>query len=364
MKHLQGREGALAAAAEFRRQAQAIGESIPFGIWIAEADGSMRYLSESFLQMTGLSMDGAIGFGWMSRLAPERAEETKRAWAQALTRQIPWNHELVIQGVDDKRRTILSRGLPIPDESGVVTSWAGINLDITDRKDAEAYRDAFMGILSHEVNTPITSIYAASTLLSRPGISDDKRAELVDDISHESERLRRLVEDLVILARAERGAIQVRTEPVLVQHLLPRVCAQERRRWPDMEFHLSIDSQMPVARADEAFVEQILRNLVSNAAKFGPADGPVEVIADTHDGRPRVRVLDRGPGVDPDEADRLFEVFYRSDRTSRIAGSGIGLFVAHRLVESIGGSIWARPRSDGPGAEFGFKLQPFTEDGA
>jgi two-component system sensor histidine kinase KdpD len=109
-------------------------------------------------------------------------------------------------------------------------------------------------------------------------------------------------------------------------------------------------------------VEQITRNLLENAAKYGPVDGQVELVVDVDDGWPRVRVLDRGPGVDPAEADRLFEVFYRSGRTSRVAGSGIGLFVAHRLVESIGGTIWARPRDDGPGAEFGFRLQPFTDD--
>jgi two-component system sensor histidine kinase KdpD len=117
-----------------------------------------------------------------------------------------------------------------------------------------------------------------------------------------------------------------------------------------------------VARADATFVEQIVRNLVENAAKYGPPAGPVELIVDAPDGWPRIRVLDHGPGVDPAEADRLFEVFYRSERTSRVAGSGIGLFVAHRLVESIGGTIWARPRTDGPGSEFGFRLQPFTED--
>jgi len=102
--------------------------------------------------------------------------------------------------------------------------------------------------------------------------------------------------------------------------------------------------------------------LLGNAAKYGPPDGPIELIADAPDGWPRVRVLDRGPGVDPLEAERLFEVFYRSDRTARVAGSGIGLFVAHRLVESIGGTIWARPRDDGPGAEFGFRVQPLTAD--
>jgi two-component system sensor histidine kinase KdpD len=117
-----------------------------------------------------------------------------------------------------------------------------------------------------------------------------------------------------------------------------------------------------VARAEEAFVEQIVHNLLGNAAKYGPAAGPIDVIVDGLDGWPRVRVLDRGPGVDPAEAERLFELFYRSERTSRVAGSGIGLFVAKRLVEAIGGTIWAKPRDDGPGAEFGFCLQPLGEE--
>jgi PAS domain S-box-containing protein len=356
------REEELAAVAELRRQTQAIGESIPFGIWLAEADGRMKYLSESLLDMTGQTMDQAGGFGWLTTLVPEVAEQTKRDLADTIATRVPWNHELVMRGADNRRRTILSRGFPINNGLGEVTSWAGINLDITDRKDAEAFREAFLGILSHEIGTPVTSIYAASTLLSRPGLDDARRTDLVGDIGREAERLGRLVEDLIVLARAERGTIQVHTEPVLLQQVLPKVCEQQRRRWPDCRFELSMTSSLPVARAEEAFVEQIVRNLLDNAAKYGPSNGPVDVIVDAPDGWPRVRVLDRGPGIDPAEADRLFEVFYRSARTNNVAGSGIGLFVVHRLVESIGGTIWARPRDDGPGAEFGFRLQPLTDD--
>jgi PAS domain S-box-containing protein len=356
------REDALAEVAEMQRQGQAIGESIPFGIWLAEKDGRMRYLSRSFLAMSGQTMEEARDYGWMATLAPESAEQTKRDWADTIAARKPWSHELVVQGPDSRRRIILSHGFPISDESGEVTSWAGINLDITDRKEAEAFRETFLGILSHELGTPITSIYAASTLLSRPGLDEASRAELTGDIGHEAEHLRRLIEDLLVLARAERGTIQVHTEPVLLQHVLPKACEQERRRWPNCRFELSIATALPVARAEEAFVEQILRNLLDNAAKYGPPDGRVEVIVDAPDGWPRVMVRDRGPGIDPAEAERLFEVFYRSNRTPRVAGSGIGLFVAHRLVESIGGTIWARPREDGAGAEFGFRLQPFTDD--
>ena len=355
-------EEAVAAIAQLRRQARAIGESIPFGIWVADPNGEMQYLSESFLEMTGRTADESQGSGWMGALAPETAEQTQSDWSVVIDTKTPWNHELVVVDADGRRRTVLSRGFPVRDESGEVTSWAGINLDITDRKDAEAFREAFTGILSHELRTPITSIFAASTLLSRPGLDEGRQVELLADIGHESERLIRLVEDLVVLARTERGTIQVRTEPVLLQRVLPRVCEQEQRRWPQIKFEVTIPTSLPVARADEDFVEQIVRNLLGNAAKYGPPDGPIELIADAPDGWPRVRVLDRGPGVDPLEAERLFEVFYRSDRTARVAGSGIGLFVAHRLVESIGGTIWARPRDDGPGAEFGFRVQPLTAD--
>ena len=356
------REQALEALAELRRQAQAIGESIPFGIWVAEPGGRMKYLSDSFLELLGMTMDEARDYGWMAALAPETAAPTLRNWHESIVAGRPWNYEYVVHGPDGRRHNVLSRGNAVRDEAGAVSGWAGINLDITDRREADAFRDAFVGILSHELRTPITSIYAASTLLGRPGLDDDRRAELVADVSQEAERLRRLVEDLLVLARAEGGPIQVRLEPVLLEKVLSRVCDEERRRWPDLEIDIAVKRPVPVARAEEALVEQVVHNLLLNAAKYGPTDGRIEIIVDVMEGRPRVRVLDRGPGVDPLEAVHLFELFYRSRRTSKVAGSGIGLFVAHRLVESVGGTIWAKPREDGPGAEFGFSLDALYED--
>jgi two-component system sensor histidine kinase KdpD len=231
-----------------------------------------------------------------------------------------------------------------------------------DRNEAEAFREAFAGILSHELRTPITSIHAAATLLMRAGLEDEQREELLVDIMEEAERLRHLVEDLVVLTRAERGTIKIHTEPVLLPHVLRKVVERERLRWPDRRIELSVNGSPPVAQAESAFVEQVVRCLVGNAAKYCPAGSRIDVVLDADRGAPRVRVLDRGPGVDPAESDRLFELFYRSIRTAHMPGSGIGLFVAHRLVESMGGVIWCRPRDDGSGAEFGFRLQPLSEE--
>lgn len=357
------REEALTALSELRKQAQVISNSVPFGFWTADADGRMRYMSQSFLSLIGRTEEEAQGLGWLEALAPDTAEATLRDWKVAVSARRPWSFEFTVRGTDNRSHTILSRGFPIVEADGRFTSWAGINLDVTDRRDAEAFREAFAGILSHELRTPITSIHAASTLLSRAGLEDLQRAELLDDITQELERLRRLVEDLVVLARVERGTIQVRTEPVLLPHILRKVCAQEQARWQGRRIDFKVVGNPPVAKAEPAFVEQIVRNLIGNAAKYGPPDGEIDVIADAQDGHPRVRVLDRGPGVDPEEADRLFELFYRSDRTATTAGSGIGLFLAHRLIASMEGAIWARPRADGPGAEFGFTLPTVDEDG-
>ncbi len=356
------KEEALSALAELRSQAQAIGEALAYGIWISDPDGGLRYASESFLELIGMSLVQASGFGWMAALAEGTAEPTRRAWDECRSRGRQWEYEYVIPGRDGRRHTVLSRGAPIRDERDRIVSWAGINLDITERKEADAFRDAYMGVLSHELRTPITSIYGASTLLRRPNVDEEQRQELVEDIGAEADRLRRLVENLLVLARAEGGSLLVDTEPIALAHVVAATVAQERKLWRNCHFELVVEGPGPMAMGDEMFVGQVLGNLLSNAAKYGPPDGRIDVIVDTEAGRPRVRVLDQGPGVDPEEADSLFGVFYRSARTLKVSGSGIGLFVARNLVEAMAGRIWARPRPEGAGAEFGFELQPSPEE--
>ncbi len=356
------KEQALADLAELRSQAQAIGESLAYGIWICDPDGGLRYASPSFLELIGMSLAEATGFGWTRALAEGTAEPMLQAWADHRASGTLWEYELVILDGDGRRHTVLSRGGPIRDERGGVRSWAGINLDITERKEADAFRDAYIGVLSHELRTPITSIYGASTLLRRSGIGSAQREELVGDIGEEADRLRRLVENLLILARAERRELSIETEPLALGHVVGRVVEQERRLWRGIEFDLDVEEPAPMAMGDETFVSQVLGNMLSNAAKYGGVDGHVQVIVDAARGKPRVRVLDSGPGIDPEEAEQLFGAFYRSMRTSKVSGSGIGLFVARHLIEAMRGRIWARPRPDVPGAEFGFELQPFSEE--
>ena len=232
--------------------------------------------------------------------------------------------------------------------------------DVTIARNARNVRDAFLGILSHELRTPVTTIYGGSEMLARRAatVSEEKKREVYEDIRAEADRLYRLVENLLVLSRVERQGLQIEPEPVLLQRLLPRVIDGEAARWGGVEFRRELPPGLPPVAAEETYVEQVLRNLLGNAAKYG-GNGPILIKAVDLGSAVRVTVTDSGPGFPDAEKSKLFELFYRSPALERTAsGAGIGLFVCRQLINAMNGRMWASNR-DGGGAEFGFELPIF-----
>jgi signal transduction histidine kinase len=230
--------------------------------------------------------------------------------------------------------------------------------DVTEVRRQLASREAFIGVLSHELRTPVTTILGLAKILARPTshLTPQERTELLGDIASEGERMHRLVEDLLVLSRADGTRLEYEQEPVLVQRAIPPIVAAEADRYPHLRFVADIDPDLPPVAGDQTFVEQILRNMIGNAAKYSP-DSPSEVRVAVRrtSGEVRVSVLDRGPGIDPDEADQLFDLFYRASGSALRPGAGIGLYVTKTLATAMGGRVWASVR-DGGGAEFGVAL--------
>ena len=238
--------------------------------------------------------------------------------------------------------------------------------DVTEQRQREAVRETFIGILSHELRTPITTIFGGTRILSRDdnGLDEATKREIFGDVAEEAERLKRLVEDVVAMSRFGESDADVGREPVLLQRVAPAVVASEEERWPGVIFATTIQAGLPTVMADPTYLEQIVRNLLTNAAKYGGPGARIKVTVDLDESSDEVvvRVIDDGPGIEPTEAEQLFELFYRSPRTaSTTSGAGIGLFVCARLVRAMGGRIWARPGPSG-GAEFGFALRVMHED--
>ncbi len=236
--------------------------------------------------------------------------------------------------------------------------------DVTATRRAKVMREAFIGMLSHELRTPITTVYGGTKVLARRSeqLLPEVRS-VVADIEAELERLFRLVEDLVVLTKSEAATLEAGREPVLLQRVLPGLVTAEARRWPTLQFGVECWSSMPPVLAEQTYLEQVVRNLLTNAAKYGGSKEPIVVTGTSEGDEVVVRVLDRGPGFPEGDGDRLFDIYYRSPHVARrAAGAGIGLFVCKSLVDVMGGRIWARERQDG-GAEFGFALKALVEPG-
>ena len=236
--------------------------------------------------------------------------------------------------------------------------------DVTASRHAQAIRDTFIGVLSHELRTPVTTIFAGSKVLARDDgqLPPETRKEIFSDIVVESERLHRLVEDVIAMTRFGEDEGEVGTEPVLIQRVLPVVIRSEELRWPGVTFVVDLPSGVPTVVADPTYVEQVVRNLLSNAAKYGGIGTTVRISVEAGVEEIIVTIADDGPGFPEEEAERLFELFFRSARTSTsAAGAGIGLFVCARLIKAMGGRIWAVPRPGG-GADFSFSLRIMDEE--
>lgn len=233
-----------------------------------------------------------------------------------------------------------------------------------DEQRAAALREAFIGVISHELRTPITTIYGLTKMLRQrvDALAPEIRNQAIDDVEAEADRLYRLVEDLLVLSRAERGRVEIADEPLLVDKVVRHAVNAESARWPTRVFHLDAELGLPLVLGEATYVEQATRNLLTNAAKYSPSGTDVRVTVLEEGGEVIVRVLDSGIGIGEGDEERLFELFYRSATASRqAAGAGIGLFVCRQLIEAMDGRIWARSRPEG-GAEFGFALPVHVED--
>lgn len=210
-------------------------------------------------------------------------------------------------------------------------------------------------ILSHELRSPITTIHLGTKVLREQGnrISRPTRLEVVEAVEEEAERLYRLVEDLLAVARHEGGAAPLPVGPIALQHWLAPVIAAEVQSSPSLKVRVSIPPDLPPVLADDAALVQVVRDLLANVTRYAADGMPAEVVAwPPEDGVVRLEVLDRGPGIAADEIGRVFEPFYRSSSAEAVgSGAGLGLAAARRLMEAMNGSIEALPR-DGGGSRF------------
>jgi PAS domain S-box-containing protein len=360
-------EAAIRASEERLRLATEVGA---FGLYDVNLVSGAVYWSPELRAMLGIDADSAPPASGIPIHPDDRASTIALLdAAQAPLSDGVFDHEFRTIPTDGSTRWLAVHGqtffsAPAPSQTRRALRSVGVVIDVTERKQVDELRDVFVGMLSHELRTPVTAIYGGSQVLRRGHVDDATRHEIIDDIVTESERLERLVENLLVLARAERHVTLGGQDPVLVRPVLIRIIEDKRRRWPDATLELDVEPGLPPVMGDEGSVELILRNLISNALKYGPPTGTVTIEVRRAADFIEVSVTDEGPGVGEADAERLFDLFYRTDEARRQAqGAGIGLFVVRALVEAAGGRVAAENRPTG-GSVFSFSLPIFVESDA
>jgi two-component system sensor histidine kinase KdpD len=223
--------------------------------------------------------------------------------------------------------------------------------------EAERLRTSLLSSLSHDMRTPLGAITGAltSVLEDRGTLSDATRRDLLKTAVEESQRMNRLIGNLLDMIRVESGALQVQKEWQPLEESVGVALIRLEDRLRDHPVQVTLPPDLPLVPVDAVLIEQVFINLLENAVKYTPPGTPIEISATAVDGAVRVDVADRGPGLPPGEELRVFEKFYRVPAATATSGVGLGLTICRGIITAHGGRIWAENRPGG-GAVFRFTL--------
>jgi two-component system sensor histidine kinase KdpD len=355
-------------------------------VWISLAGGRERILADSGdgarvpsspVVTTLVRTAGDQPPRWVRAHEPLTARDGERqAWSDSQILRVRVDAEGDTLGWVWASRA-RAAGLPPPettrllalaaDQVGMALRREQLRREATDAEIArqgDALKSALVDSVSHDLRTPLASIRAAAGSLLDPAVdwSPDERRAAAGAIDAEAERLDRLVSGVLDLSRIEAGALHPDLEPHDVRQLVEPAVARARPLLGDREVEVSLPADLPPIMADGLFVDQVLGNLLENAARYAPPPARVGLSASTGgDGRVAIVVEDGGPGVPPEALPRLFDKFYRVQRPGEGArrGMGIGLAIVRGLAEAMGATIEAGPSElGGLAIRLGFPAAP------
>jgi PAS domain S-box-containing protein len=342
------------------------------GVYVTDAGAKFSLWNVAAARIAGAPADEVIALGYGAISGADRRgrslEELDRAAFDAAntdtgSRQTVQNYEVFFAKTS---RWVAVSASPLRDASGAVTAMVHAFRDITAAREVEQLKADFISTVSHELRTPLTSIKGATALLLEQVPSDSGNAlELLQMVRNNSERLLRLINDLLDASKIEAGKLTIRKQPCDPARLLERAVSGMTGYAEEYGVTVTTDFARGLAPivVDPDRVEQIMSNLLSNAVKYSHRGDAVTVRARSEGANLRVDIVDTGVGIPASALPRLFEKFSQVDRGERNQpGTGLGLVISKGLIEAHGGSI-SVSSTEGDGTTFTFTL-PFAKRGA
>lgn len=338
---------------------------------LKDPDGKILLANAAFEDLIGQRLDAMIGKRDVDVLPPHAAAIAQRLRESATGTRQPVSDEIVVS-LPTGQHTLLVQVFPIPGNDGTTVAVGDLLTDITDLKRTEIELERsradlersnhdlerFAYIASHDLQEPLRTVGGFAQLIQRRyrGTLDPAADEFIDYMVQGTKRMQAMINDLLAYSRVGRGDLVM--EPTALDDLAASVRRDIGASMEESGGTLTI-SPLPVVHGNATQLQMVLQNLVANAIKYRGASPPVVDVWATLDGdRWTIHVRDNGIGIPPDEADHIFEVFYRLHRQDEYAGTGIGLSVCRRIIEQHGGQICVETNgtNGNGGSTFSFTL--------
>ena len=336
------------------------------GIWVLDPEGRTTFANARMAEMLESSVAEMLGRPFFDFMFPEdrsgaaaRLEQRRQGIADV--------HDFRFRRADGQALWAIVSASPFTDDRGVVVGILGMLTDITDRKraedelrDADRRKEEFLAVLSHELRNPLAPIQTAVDLLEKAGTSKAGSERELAVIKRQVRNLTRLVDDLLDTSRISRGKIELRKERVELAGAITQSVEAVRPFFDDhqQELQVSIPEESILLEADSTRLEQILFNLLMNAAKYTPQGGRICLDVERLAREVVIHVRDTGIGIETDLLPKVFDLFLQGERRVGLfhEGGGIGLSLAKNLVELHGGTITAHSQGPHLGSEFVVRL--------
>lgn len=338
-----------------RLQAAAILESLSEGVVAVNAAGEIVSINPAARALLGL--------GQLPLTGAKLFETLRQLELHQLVRAVMESGRLTLKEFpifSPRERTLRAQGVPCAAPGARGARVVVLLQDVTDLHRYDQLRREFVANVSHELKSPLTSIRSLTETLLDGGLHDPScNQRFVALIEEDSTRLSRLIDDLLILSQVESRAVPLRLSAVELGPCISSVIAPREVLVAEKKLTIGVEvANHTTVRVDPDRLRQVLDNLFDNAVKYSPVGGRIQIVArPTTAGRVEVRVLDQGPGIPPEARVRVFERFYRVDKTRarELGGTGLGLSIVKHIVEAHGGRTWVESTL-GEGSQFCFTL--------
>ena len=340
-----------------REHFKLLANNIPQMTWTNLPGGEVDFYNQQWYNYTGNHYAQSVGWGWQHVVHPDDLPNTLDKYIEALKTGNIFEVENRYKRWDNTYRWHLNRAVPLRDDKGSIIFWVGTATDIEDQKKEMDRKHEFIGVASHELKTPLTSLKGYLQL-----VSSYKKEELppvvkqyIGKASVAVNKLQHLINDLLDVSKIQAGRLEYAMGEVNLSELMIQVVENSKHIYPLHELEIQLQPDILI-KGNAERLEQVLMNFINNAVKYALADKKIILKTIVKDNLVRVSVTDFGIGLSAEQIDRIFERFYRVEDKKHITGGlGMGLYICDEIINNHHGKIGVESELD-KGATFYFEL--------